>query len=664
MYRLYDDILTITVNDWCRAGLSRNVFEHDSKRGDLSIYKRGINGNTLIDVRSIKRPERLRVIEAAYGKLEKVAGKSIFMMEIMSDARPFFLSYEYNGARIEDAAKIEEYVNRASILDVLKRGLMKQRAERAKTGKRINMGEFYKLALDFYNEQAKLYPCTMLSNSRSLERVFKAYLKDGLESVVNKALGNDSARKVSSSIEKLLIALWRTNDKPFVSRVHELYNEFISAGRELYDKNTGEVFRPEDFYKSGRAIEISVPTVWNYLKSVVNETIAFADRNGNFEYVNTRRPKHHRHVGKFSLSKISMDDVCISRKSLRGDVYRYIAVDVVSGYWFRPAYIVGKPTLDTVCDAFRNMFCELTLMNMPLPGELEVEKHLMKDIDWLNDVFQIVRFCESPTEKRAEHNIKSLKYGVSKKNNHTRGRFYAKHEAYKCVRNKVNGDFIEPKYQPQAIIADDLADIEEHNNKLHPLQKTYPGMTRRDVLMKQVNPNLKPIEHWYLYQFIGNETETSIYNNDFCPVQHEKFELMDFTCLKKLKSNNLNVKAYWLPNNDGGIDKVYLYQDGIYIGEALNRSAFDYNECAIERTDDDDAKIQYQSKRIAKYDKFIRDERREVPAIGHANIDRLVNADTIDSKVVENGCDEQEQMALLECSFDNNDWKTIGINSL
>lgn len=660
MYQLIDGILTITVSDWCEAGLTRCMFEHDSKQKLLSIFRRGINGNTLIDVKSIKRPERIRAIEATFGKIDQEAPKSIFTMEIDTAARNYYLSYQLNGAKIAPA-KIEEYVNRASILNGIKKGLQRQTIERAKQGKKVPMGEFYRIALGWYAEQAEKYPCTTINNVRSLERVFKAYLNNGYESIINKGLGNDFARLVSDRLEKLLLALWRTNDKPFVNRVHELYNEFLTGSRELYDESTGELFSPQDFYRNGKAIEISVATVWRYLKDVVNNTTIYADRNGNFDYVNRLRPKHHRKLGQYSLSKISMDDVCLSRKSVRGDIYRYIAVDVVSGYWFRPAYIVGKPNADTVLESFRNMFCELLELGLPMPGELEVEYHLMEHIDWLNKAFPFVRFCESPTEKRAEHNIKSLKYGVSKDNGHTRGRWYARHEAFRAVRNKVKGDFIEPQYQPQSIIADDLADIEEHNNSLHPLQKTYPGLTRRQVFLKQFNPKLQPIEKWYLYRFIGNQTETSIYNNDFCPVQHSHFELADYSSLKKLAPNTSAVTAYWLPNEKGGIDNVYLYQGDTYIGEAINNEQYDYNECAIERTEKDQANIEHQCRRVAKFDNFIKEQRAAIPRVGSYRTKEREDALTNEVEII-----EETITADLVDDFENQqqDWSKLAIQHL
>ena len=167
---------------------------------------------------------------------------------------------------------------------------------------------------------------------------------------------------------------------------------------------------------------------------------------------------------------------------------------------------MGKPNADTVIETFRYMFIELMELGLGIPMELEVEHHLMSNFDFLDQLFPFVRFCNSPTEKRAEHNIKSLKWGTAKQNGHTRGRWYAKHEAYRSIRTKVDGDYPEPEYDLRTVIADDLSDIEKHNNELHPDQKNFPGMTRRDVLIKCKNPNCQKIEPKTLFRYIGNET--------------------------------------------------------------------------------------------------------------------------------------------------------------
>ena len=663
MYQqLEDNTIVITVNDWIKAGLTKNQFENDSKRGFLKIASRGINGNTLIDIESIRRLDRIKILEAAYGKIEKQKRISIYTVEIDTAAREFYLNFRTPEGFELAPARIEEYTNQASILSALKKGLQKQLETRAKTGKRLKMGEFWENAVVWYLEQIETYPCKALGNARSLERVFKTYLKEGYGSLVHGNQGNDSARVVSASAARLIPAIWRTYDKPFVNVVHERYLEFVSGNRIIYDKKTGEQFDPKDFRHKGRAAEISVATVWNYLKDVVNETAVYADRNGNFDYMNKKRPKQKRKFGKHSLSKISMDDVVLSRKSNRGWVYKYIAVDVLSGYWFRPAYVVGKPTLNTVYESLRNMFIDLIELGLPQPGELEVEHALMKHIDWLPEVFPHMRFAKSATDKRAEHAIRQFKYGISKKEGHTRGRWYAKHEAYRVVRNKVDGDYIEPEWQPQSIIADDLADIEKYNNELHPRQKTFPGMTRKEVLIKFFNPNLIDIDPWYLYRYIGNETETSIYNNDYCKVQQMDFWLKDYSSLDRLKPNNLQVTAYWLPENDGSIDKVYLYQGDTYIGEAYNSTNYEYNEFAIERTGADGENMLHQHKRNAKFDKKIRDKREELPRVGYETPDQQAERERVVAEIA-----ETEQPRGYEDEFadlENMDWAAKGVHSL
>ena len=672
MYQYINGNLAISVNDWMEAGLTYSQFNHDSKDGLLEIAERGINGNTLIWVNSIKRPDRMRAIEAALGKAH-VEQSDIYEVTVNTEARAYYSQYaKPDGTRLDNPT-VERLTMKASLFDAMRRGMERQQAAKARAGKKLNKGQWMKEMLAWQTRQCmnadgSAYGVRPYTNTRSLERAFKAYLTDGFPSLISGNVGGDNARKVSRKVENLILALWRTNDKPFVARVHELYNEFISGTRELFDTETGEAYDPKETDAEGRPIfvELSQATIWNYLKDVVNTTAVYADRNGHFDYQNALRPKHHRKVGQYSLSKISMDDVALSRKAkVAGKdvwVYKYIAVDVVSGYYFRPAYIIGKPTERTVYESMRNVFCELWSLGLPMPAELEVEHHLMSNIPWLQDAFSFVRFCQSPTEKRAEHNIRSLKWGTAKDMGHTRGRWYAKHEAYRAVRNKVEGDYVEPAYDPMQIIADDLADIERHNNELHPRQKTYPGMTRRDVLMKQVNPDLKPMDMAYLMQWIGNMTETSIRNNDWVQVDNAGFELKDFGSLNRLKPNNYRVTAYWLPGADERVETVYLYQDGVYIGEAENREKWAYNECEAERTDADNAAMLHQQKRVAKFDKWVKERRAELPKVGHMDAELAEAIGTTPLEVVPEV--NEQPLGYEEDEWNAVDYAALAINRL
>lgn len=644
MYARYEGHPVITKAEWLAAGLSARQYKYDAQQGLLDICGIGYNNAPLIDLTSIRRPERRAMIEAKYGPIEEAEPEAQMKAEVDTEARAYYTSYRKGDGSPLEPKLVEQYTNRASLLETLRKRLESQQAERAKLGRKVKMGEWYQEAMKWYNEEigkmGGLQPKSatarkeQFQNARSFERVFKAYCNEGYGSVVSGRLGNDSARKVSVKAENLIVALWRTNGKPFKERVWELYMEFVTGDRELYDKETGEVFSPDDFRHKGRTLELSQATVWAYVSQAMNTTAVYADRNGNFAYQNTLRPKHVRKVGNWSLSKISMDDVALSRQTWDGKwVYKYIAVDVLSGYYFRPSYVVGKPGRKEVVECFRNMFRELTERGLPMPGELEVEHHLMEDIEWLNELFPFVRFCASATEKRAEHNIRALKYGAAKDAGHTNGRWYARSEAYSSTRKKVDGDYelgtselgCAKRLTAEQIIADDLADIERHNTELHKRQKTFPGMTRRDVLVQRVNPELKPVEERYLLHYIGERTDTSIVNNNRLQVKGEQFELTDFACIGRLKPNSKRVEAYWMPcGSDGRIERVYLWQGETYIGEAENMERWRYNEFAAERTDADREAMLHQQKRVAKFDKMVRERRAELPKVGMATVDAEV----------------------------------------
>ncbi len=293
----------------------------------------------------------------------------------------------------------------------------------------------------------------------------------------------------------------------------------------------------------------------------------------------------------------------------------------------------------------------------------------MEDIEWLNEVFPFVRFCASATEKRAEHNIRALKYGAAKDAGHTNGRWYARSEAYSSTRKKVNGDYEldDVRLTAEQIIADDLADIERHNTELHKRQKTFPGMTRRDVLVQRVNPELKPVEERYLLRYIGERTETSIVNNNRLQVKGEQFELADFECIGRLKPNSKRVEAYYMPGE--GIERVYLWQGETYIGVAENMEKWRYNEFAAERTDADREAMLHQQKRVAKFDRMVRERRAELPKVGMATVDAEVleaPVEIVETKQPRNymGDEWETDTDRVLAGSDNVDYAKMALESL
>ena len=92
MYQYIDGNCAISVNDWCAAGLTLTDFYNDKKRGQLQVVARHKGGDTLIAVDSIRRADRMRAIELAYGKAQATATE-LYALEADTDARAYYAGY-------------------------------------------------------------------------------------------------------------------------------------------------------------------------------------------------------------------------------------------------------------------------------------------------------------------------------------------------------------------------------------------------------------------------------------------------------------------------------------------------------------------------------------------------------------------------------------------
>ena len=273
---MIDGVPALTVNDWCQSGLTYRQYCYDRRNGDVKILRRGVRGETVIDARSIRRADRLRVIERVMGRVPREEHRPLYTVDMDREAEAFFAAYEKaDGGRLSEET-VRQLTAKASIFNALREGLARQTERRAASGSKLRKGAYWQTMLQWHTEEcrrsAETYGVAVpeYTNARSLERAFRAYMAEGYASLLPRNMGNDAARKVSRRAENLIVALWRTNDKPFAARVHELYMEFAAGDTELFDRATGEVFRPEDYRYKGRPQAVSCSTIRRYLKNVVN----------------------------------------------------------------------------------------------------------------------------------------------------------------------------------------------------------------------------------------------------------------------------------------------------------------------------------------------------------------------------------------------------------
>ncbi|MDB0603330.1 hypothetical protein PL373_19790 [Tenacibaculum maritimum] len=71
---------------------------------------------------------------------------------------------------------------------------------------------------------------------------------------------------------------------------------------------------------------------------------------------------------------------------------------------------------------------------------------------------------------------------------------------------------------------------------MHPNQKKYQGMSRMDVFIHHVNPDLPQLDRGQLAKYIGFKTQTSIRRSQYVTVQYEKFQLENPAVLNQLAS--------------------------------------------------------------------------------------------------------------------------------
>lgn len=532
---------------------------------------------------------------------------------IDAKARDFYTRFRFDNGDTLPPEHIQEYTVNASVIEAVMRAMEDATFMRkAMKAGPVNWGELAG-AISYY--QAEFGHTLPVSSNRFKKRVndFKA---NGYESLISRKFMNQNRRKVTYDIERLLLSIDAQPEQPFNTTVWEQYNLFVQGELELYDPETGEVLNPADFTdKDGNPLVLSPATVANYLNNPKNKALRGKLHMSQWDFNNAYRPYHLRSIGEYSLSKVSLDDRDLPRPMKDGNrVKAYYAYDVVSGAVVGYAYNRYKTT-ELFLDCMRNMFQTLDRNGMYIPAELEVEHHLVSDFaDGLmqaGTVFPLIRWCNpgNSREKRAEHKNREKKYGVEKRTQVGIGRWYAKLESNRPKEEKVydekNNTYKVKTYSYEELVADDIRAIETFNAQPHPNQKRYPGMSRWDVLCAHQNPNLAPWDKAVLYRFIGQHTETTIRQNTYCTVMYNQYGLPSPEIIEKLEPRNYKVDAYYLPDADGTINEVYIYQNGRYITTC--KPVARYNENTAEQTEYDKAAYTEQSKYVAQFDKMMKD---------------------------------------------------------
>lgn len=586
-------------------------------RRKILVVRKGVGRGVtaLVSVESL--PEKYKkMVKEKYGNMDTEALRNWFFQhyEIDANARSWYSLFRFPSGDSLKPEQQQEYTLNASALQAVVRLLNDTKMKRAvMQGSRVRWEEMSG-AISFYQKE---FGHTLPTSVSRFKKKVKDFQEKGYASLISGKFGNQNTRKVNIDIERLVLGLAIQPNKPWNGDVWMMYNSFVSGELEAFDPMTGEMFNPTDFTdKNGEPMKLSKSTINNVLNQPKNKALINSMLMSWSTFMHQQRPHVHRHSPEFSFSKISFDDRDLPRKlkDTKARPKAYYAYDVASQCVVGVAYNRNK-NIDLVVEMFRSMFRLIDKRGWNCPAQVEVENHLMTQ--WKDSflkagvIFPFVRFCAplNSQEKRAEHFNGAKKKSIEHKNHLGIGRFYAKNEKYRTESKKISDEFNNTYedheyYSWDQLIAEDMLDVREFNNTLHPNQKKYPGMTRWDVLEKNMNPTLQPLDKAMLYRFIGEHVQTGIRRNSYCRIQYKDYWLSSPEVLDRLEPNNLKVDAYYLPDDDGNFDEIYIYQNGKLIDRLKDIGTF--NEALAERTEKDVHIMTEQNKQISKFDAMMK----------------------------------------------------------
>ena len=620
--------------------LTYSAYEKRARRiADFRLRKGLGRGNDVLVAFSKLNYLEQQLVVNAFGDPNEVTPKHQFKSFIFPDdkALAFYSAHRLKDGRPLRPKVVVEYTTNAQILNACHTISTNNAAKRRALNNSADRKIWDKFAECIQNLDKKEFPHTLPSNPEILKRKYRNYKKDGYMSLIHKGFCNDNSRVVTFDIERLILSLYVQSNNPYVTEVYDNYMRFLAGDIDIYDYETGEIYDRNQFYENGLPITLSEATIRNYVNQPTNRAIVDKFRMDSLTYQSIHEPHVNRHHARFSLSKISLDDRDLPRKMANGNrVKAYYAYDVTSGCVIGASYSQSKTT-DLFIDCLRDMFRFLDKKGFGMPMQAEVEHHLVNtykdDMMKAGVLFPFVRWANAGNsqEKWAETGNRLKKYGYEKRYQDGIGRWYAKNRANKTKVEKVfdeaNNTYKEKTYTYERLVADDMDMVEKYNNGLHPNQKKYKDMTRMQVLEMCVNQNLAQIDRPLLTKFIGDSVDTTIRRNQYVQVQYAKYVLPSPDVLDNLASGNYGVKAYYLKNDLGEIDEVFLYQNEVFLCKAAKVETF--NDANAEWGDQDAEAYTEQMKYISGFRKKIKDGKGSLGRI------RMIDSDFPDDVPIE-----------------------------
>ncbi len=636
----YGNILCISRNDLISGGImTSSNYDAMVSRKRMTVVRpgKGRGNYALVAVDSLPQRYKDKVDEVYPGGARvRLEGWIKSNYEVDQAAVAFFSSPKKCGITLE-YDKIRTYIINASVLNTCIKLY-----ERASTAQKLFGGKYdWTMMASTIETLRNHFGHTLPASPLRFRKKVNEYKANGYACLISGKFGNQCARLLTNKEQSVLLGIAVLENRPWNKNVHDMYEMFICGELDVWDPETGELMDPDQYAreKDGDLWVPSESTITNFLNKPTTKLKIAKLLKPRMNFYHEDMPHVHRHSGSYSLSQITMDDVDLSRRMKNNEiVHAYYAYNMVSQCVLGASYS-RKKDKNLVDECFRDLFRLIKKRHWGIPLGVEVENHLMTGYreGFLKEgaVFTKVRYCapQNSQDKYAESLNGAKKRSINHKNHSGIGRFYGKGKwkvYYDKASDETNQLWIAKKYYTfEELVADDKADNHEWNHSLHPNQDKYPGMTRWEVLIANINPNLRPYDESYLARFLGEEVSTSIKRNSYVRVCHRDWWLSSPEILEKLETNNYKVTAYYMPDDStGSPENVYIYQGGRYIDTLEPIETF--NRIVTEQTEEDQDKFHRQIKKINEFKKYV--ENTKVTRLSVMKRDRA--AETVEAEEV------------------------------
>lgn len=250
---LYNGKIAVTVEELTSdqggtAVMTLINYKNLINRKKIEVLRRGCNCTpALVEYASL--PTRFKeAFVAKYGDPEQMMRDDKPCLAMNAEAREYYAGVTLPDGKHLTQELIEEYTLNASVLDLLRDGLMAQKAGRKRLGNTtpVSWDGIWQTSEMLREEFGHKLP----ASKESLRRKLDDYMKKGFECLISKKLGNSNTLKVPEEGGKLMIALKRSRVPIYSdSQIFEEYNRRAvkNGWKPLQSPNTVKQYlhRPE-----------------------------------------------------------------------------------------------------------------------------------------------------------------------------------------------------------------------------------------------------------------------------------------------------------------------------------------------------------------------------------------------------------------------------------